>query len=169
MTIADRRVSRRAVVKLASGLGAGLLAAHLGPPPVAAQGAKGPTPARQGIERANKQFAEAFARGDAAGCAAAYVATARLLPPGKPMLTGPKAIQEFWQSAIEAGMKSISLSTVALEELGATAIEVGQYALDIRPAGKPASKDEGKYVVVWKRQRDGAWKLAVDIFNTSLA
>ena len=32
------------------------------------------------------------------------------------------------------------------------------------PDGKPMAID-GKAVVVWRRQKDGAWKCAVDIWN----
>jgi ketosteroid isomerase-like protein len=28
--------------------------------------------------------------------------------------------------------------------------------------------DHGKYVAVWKKQADGNWKVAVDIWNTDL-
>ena len=29
-------------------------------------------------------------------------------------------------------------------------------------------QDEGKYVVVWKKQEDGSWKLHRDIWNSNL-
>ena len=123
---------------------------------------------RPAIEKTNKQFLDALSRGDAAGCAAAYAETARVLPPNSRMQTGRKAIQEFWQGAITQGVKAATLTILELEEHGGTAIEIGAYTLDIQPQGKPPAKDEGKYVVIWKRQKDGSWKLAVDIFNTNL-
>jgi uncharacterized protein (TIGR02246 family) len=127
-----------------------------------------PSKAQEAIEKGNKQFLDALARGDAAGCAAIYAEKGKVLPPGSPMQTGRKAIQEFWQGAIKGGVKAASLRILELEELGATAIEIGAYTLDIRPEGKPPQKDEGKYVTVWKRHKDGAWRLTVDIFNSNL-
>ena len=28
--------------------------------------------------------------------------------------------------------------------------------------------DDGKYIEIWKRQADGSWKIAYDIFNSDL-
>jgi ketosteroid isomerase-like protein len=94
---------------------------------------------------------------------------AKILPPNTPLRSGRKAIQAFWQSAIDSGMKGATLTTLELEVRGDTAIEIGACTIDVRPQGGQATKDEGKYVVIWKRQRDGLlWKLAIDIFNTNL-
>jgi len=44
----------------------------------------------------------------------------------------------------------------------------GAYEMTFKDAtGKPLS-DKGKYVTVWKKQKDGAWKVLLDIFNTDL-
>jgi ketosteroid isomerase-like protein len=53
-------------------------------------------------------------------------------------------------------------------ELGDTAYEVGAYMMRLQPPGAAVVNGTGKYVVVWQRQGDGAWKLAVDIWNTDL-
>ncbi len=122
----------------------------------------------QGIQDTNNQFLEALAKGDAAGCADVYPEDGKLLPTNSPILTGRQAIQEFWQGAINMGVKGATLQTVELDEQGDTAIEIGAYTLDIQPEGADAMKDVGSYVVVWKSQSDGSWKWAVDIFNTDL-
>jgi ketosteroid isomerase-like protein len=51
---------------------------------------------------------------------------------------------------------------------GDTAYEIGKYTLKIQPAGQEAMTDSGKYLVVWKRQAEGTWKLHVDIWNSSM-
>ena len=44
----------------------------------------------------------------------------------------------------------------------------GAYEMTFKDAtGKPVS-DKGKYVTVWKKQKDGTWKVLLDIFNTDL-
>ncbi len=44
----------------------------------------------------------------------------------------------------------------------------GTYELTMNDAsGKPAN-DRGKYVEVWKKQADGAWKCVADIWNSDL-
>ncbi len=156
-TTMRRDLLRSLALVLAGGL-------FLWPSPAPAQGSM----VRQAIEQANQQFLEALGRGDAAGCAAVYAENAKIFPSNSPMLTGRKAIQEFWQGAMDSGLKGATLRVVELEEHGDMVIEIGAYTLDLRPKGGPPAKDEGKYVVVWKRQSDGSWKLAVDIFNTNL-
>jgi uncharacterized protein (TIGR02246 family) len=122
----------------------------------------------QGITATNNQFRDALRRGDAAGCAAVYTDNAKLLPSNSPMLSGKPAIQAFWQEAMNMGLRGATLTTAELEDKGDTLIDVGAYTLDLQPPGGQATKDEGKYVVIWKRQADGTWKIHVDMFNTNL-
>lgn len=118
---------------------------------------------RQEIEAANAIFMAAFGRGDAAGLAALYTADGQLLPTNSDVVSGSAAIQEFWQGAIDMGLKKATLDTVEVDDCGNTAVEVGRYTLI---AGDDSVADAGKYVVIWKRQ-DGGWKLHRDIWNTS--
>ena len=117
---------------------------------------------RTAIEAANKSFAEALGRGEAAKVADMYAAGAQVLPPNSPMIKERQKIQEFWQGLINTGAK-LSLSTSDVEAHGDMAYEVGTYEL-IFPDNK---RDAGKYLVVWKRQ-NGAWKLAVDTWNSDM-
>ncbi len=96
-----------------------------------------------------------------------YTMDARLLPPNSEMVEGRANIQKFWQGAISAGLKLVSLETVHVETHGNIAVEIGRYTSTAPGAGGTTTTEKGKYVVVWKR--DGRrWKLAVDIFNTSM-
>jgi uncharacterized protein (TIGR02246 family) len=121
---------------------------------------------RQEIEARNREFMAAFNRGDAAGVAAAYTADARILPPGAAAMSGRQAIEQFWQSVMDMGVREVDLRTEQAEAVGDLAYEVGSATLTIQPTGSAASTDIVKYVVVWKRQAGGAWQLAVDIWNS---
>ena len=123
---------------------------------------------RAGIEAANKQFIEAFNKGDAAAVAAVYSADARLLPPNGPMGEGRQAVQQFWQGAIGAGLKMVSLETLHVESEGSLAFEVGRYTLTAPKSGGGTTTDTGKYVVVWERE-GGGWRIAADIWNSDAA
>ena len=123
-------------------------------------------PVRRAIEANTKQFVEVFNKGDAAAVANLYTMNARLMPPNSPMLQGRANIQTFWQGAISAGLKLVSLEIVDLEIHGNTAIEVGRYVLTSPGPGGATVTDNGKYVVVWKRE-GARWKLAIDTFNSN--
>jgi uncharacterized protein (TIGR02246 family) len=106
----------------------------------------------------------AFNGGDAAGVAALYTEGGQLLPPNAGVMAGQEAIQAFWQGAMNMGIQSAQLEIVEVEGHGETAIEVSKYTLC--GAGGQVL-DQGKYVVVWKRE-GGQWKLHRDIFNSSM-
>jgi uncharacterized protein (TIGR02246 family) len=122
--------------------------------------------ARTAIEANSKQFTEAFNKGDAAAVANMYTMDARVLPPNGEMAEGRPNIQKFWQGAMSTGLKMVSLETVHVETQGNVAVEIGRYT-STAPGAGTTTTDKGKYVVEWKREGE-SWKLAVDIFNTSI-
>ena len=122
--------------------------------------------ARAAIEAANAKFSEAFARGDARALAAMYTSDAIAFPPDGEMIRGNEAIGEFWKATRDGGVQSAVLTTVDVGTSGDVAYEVGTVSLAIQPSGKEPSTAVAKYVVVWKRQSDGSWKLHRDIWNS---
>jgi ketosteroid isomerase-like protein len=96
--------------------------------------------------------------------ASIYAPDARVMPPGSEMVTG-QDIQAYWQGVIDSGVTGGRLETVRLEEHDDLAVEEGRYRVQVGTD----IVDTGKYVVVHRRQPDGAWKIAVDIWNSSQA
>jgi uncharacterized protein (TIGR02246 family) len=117
------------------------------------------------IRSANQNFEKNFAGGDAKGMASLYTSDGMLLPPGAGIQEGSTAIQNFWQMVMDMGVKRAQLTTVHVERENETAIEMGNYKLS---GAEGQRMDEGKYIVIWKRQ-EGDWKLHKDIWNTSLS
>jgi uncharacterized protein (TIGR02246 family) len=128
--------------------------------------AKGPPAAsRPMIEATNAKFIKAYQSGDMAGLAALYTEKGLLMPPGGPFVEGRKGIQEFWTGTKAAGVEVVKLNTIDVEEGGDLAYEIGTADLMIKAEGKEPQKAAGKYIVVWKRQKDGTWQLHRDIWN----
>jgi uncharacterized protein (TIGR02246 family) len=123
-----------------------------------------PTEVQNGIVAANETFMAAFSRGDAAALAASYTADGQLLPPHSDIITGKQAIEAFWQSAMDMGIKQIKLESLHVEGEGHTAYDVGKVTL-LGAGGQTI--DTGKYVVVWK-QEESQWKVHQDIWNSNL-
>jgi uncharacterized protein (TIGR02246 family) len=122
--------------------------------------------ARTAIEAANAKFSEAFARGDAKALAAMYTSDAIAFPPDNEMIRGNEAIGEFWKATRNSGVQSAALTTIDVGTGADVAYEVGKISLTIQPEGKEPTTAAAKYVVVWKRQVDGSWKLHRDIWNS---
>jgi uncharacterized protein (TIGR02246 family) len=123
---------------------------------------------RAQIERADAQFTETFNRGDAPALAAMYDTGAVVLAPNAPPMRGRQNIEALWAGARQQGFKTLSLTPTSVEVIGNHAIELGIYVLVVQPPGQGETTDRGKYMVVWKRQADGSWKLYRDMFNSSM-
>lgn len=126
---------------------------------------KSSSDARDLIAAANKEFMQAFVRGDGAALAAMYSEKSVLLPPNAESISGRPGIQNYWKGAIDSGLKELKLETLEVEGMGDTAAEVGKY---FAVSANGQTVDTGKYIVLWKRE-DGKWKLYRDIFNSNLA
>jgi ketosteroid isomerase-like protein len=95
--------------------------------------------------------------------AALYTEEGQLLPPNADFMIGREAIQAFWQGVMDAGIASIKIELLEVDDHGDTAIEVSKYALHAQDG---TELDAGKFIVIWKRV-EGEWKLHRDIFNSS--
>lgn len=122
--------------------------------------------ARAAIEAANAKFSEAYARGDTTALSAMYTSDAIVLPPDSEMIVGREAIGAFWKATRDSGVQSATLTTIDVGTSGDIAYEIGKVSLAVRPPGKELTTAVAKYLVVWKRQADGSWKLHRDIWNS---
>ena len=90
-----------------------------------------------------------------------YAEDARLLPPHAPQVNGKSALREFWQTFIATTNPSnIKLQTEDVSSSGDLAYGVGKYSFTVS-----GSQQIGKYVVVYRRERDGGYKAIVDSFS----
>ena len=119
---------------------------------------------RETIEAANAKFSAIAAQGDGATLAGLYAKDGAVMPAGSDPIRGTQAIAKFWQNAFSSGVAAIELKTVEVYGQGATATEVGEYALRDK-AGKLL--DRGKYIVIWHNE-GGQWKLLRDMFSTNV-
>lgn len=122
---------------------------------------------RAAIRAASDSFVQrARSRRDSAN-AALYVENALFMPPNQPAVEGRTAIRTWFESF--PPMSDFNLTSVDVDGRGDLAYERGTYAMTIAAAGRtPAMADHGKYVVVWRKQADGSWLIAVDMFNSDV-
>ena len=92
---------------------------------------------------------------------------ALMLAPAAPPIQGAKAVAGMWESwgalpkvAIDFGGTFAEVATS-----GELAYDYGAYTFAFDGEEGPF-KENGKYIVVWKKI-DGAWKIAADIFNNN--
>ena len=120
---------------------------------------------RDEIEAALVTFVQAFNRGDGAAVATHYAEDAAVFPPDAPRVDGRANIQGFWQGAIKAGLRDLTLKAVEVHGTGDMAYEVGEVSYSAPDSSGQRKTATGKYIVVWKKQQDGTWRLYRDIWN----
>ena len=119
------------------------------------------------IRAQTAEFAKGMNAADFASVAALYAETATFMPPNQPLVSGRAAI-EAWMKGFPP-FKDFLLQIVEVDGRGDIAFCRGTYSMTIAPPGAPAPmKDTGKYIEVRRRQKDGSWKIAADIFNSDL-
>ncbi len=124
--------------------------------------------AQKAIDKGNDAFSSYFAKGDSTAMAGLYTDDAIVLPPNMARVKGHNAISKLWGSFIRMGKVNIQLTTTELTGSGNIAVETGNYNLNIKPEGKDAMKDHGKYLVIWKKKNDDSWKMIRDMFSSNL-
>ena len=131
--------------------------------PLSAQTPGDSAQAAEAIAEAASAFSRSLERGDAAGMADQYVDDATLVPPSGRMVTGREAILEFWTPR-NPDFRTLahSLTTDRLEVAGDVAVEVGTWRQEGQLRDAPPTESAGRYLVVWRRQADGSWKMQFD-------
>jgi uncharacterized protein (TIGR02246 family) len=160
-----KRIAGRLVWTLAVGMVVGMLGNQ-------AVNAQSDTRAadERAIREAGIEWLKVTGAKDLERTVAFYADDASMFPPNAPIATGKEAIRAVWSQVFTTPGIAVSGQTTKVEASRGSdlAYEIGTYELTIHDsAGKPVM-DRGKYVVVWKKQAEGSWKVMVDIFNSDL-
>lgn len=122
------------------------------------------------IRATDTAFATAAGAGDAAGLAALYLADASLMPPNAATVEGREGIRRFWDGFVGAYRIQLSVTSEEVEGRGDLAYARGRYTMDLtaKSQGGAALHDEGKFLEILRRQADGTWRYAVDMYSSDL-
>lgn len=120
---------------------------------------------KKAIDKANQEWIEAWDKGDPTKTTALFADDGKFLQSSGKIIKGKKQLLE-WQTAFMKGMgkgAKVGINTLNVWLDGDdTAYEVGKYRYDYLDEGK-AAVAEGKYVVIWKKQKNGLWKIFMDM------
>jgi ketosteroid isomerase-like protein len=123
---------------------------------------------KQSMAKTNELFnGEVFEKRNFNALDQIYTKDARILPPGRLMVTGRQEIKGFWFDIIRSyNAKSTVRQSLDVIPVGEGLVEVGRSVMTAEPSGQPEIQVDIKYVVFWK-QEDGIWKWHVHIWNLS--
>lgn len=120
---------------------------------------------REAIEAGDQAMADAINNKDAASTAPNYTEDGAVLPPGAARQDGRAAVQAFWQAAIDMGLADVEVNTHEVEELGDVATAVGTLSGTVPDGEGGRTALTGKFIALWHKSADGAWRLHRDIWN----
>jgi len=93
-----------------------------------------------------------------------YSSNAIMFGVGAPV-QGIESIRKVWQQLLAAPNVQMKITTISLEVSRSADLgwEYGSFESSSTDAKGKAVTQKGKYVVVWKLQPDGAWKIVADL------
>jgi ketosteroid isomerase-like protein len=96
-----------------------------------------------------------------------YADDGTVMAPNMPAVTGQTALVSFFEEF--PPYEDFLTEILEIDGLGDFAYVRGAYSMNIMmPGSETPVHDSGKYVEVWKKQADGAWKVYLDCFNSDL-
>lgn len=116
------------------------------------------------IRAAVKEWSAAAQAKDAAKFTSFYTDDAVVMLEGAPDASGIAAIREAIAGMMQdpAFALSFEATSVVAARSGDLAYETGTYSMTMTGPDKKPAAQVGHYVVVWRKQADGSWKVAVD-------
>jgi uncharacterized protein (TIGR02246 family) len=117
---------------------------------------------REKIVALNRQMMETFKRGDLLGVSRFYADDATIFSHRGQKTQGREAIDKYWLGI--KGGKDWKLEVIEVGGEGDAIYQIGTSSLTTERDGKE-SNYTCDFVVIWKRQPDGSYKIHVDIYN----
>lgn len=95
-----------------------------------------------------------------------YAEDALLLPSRRPAIEGREEIRRFWKETPDEGLVSLSLETREVMSSGDMAYEIGGFSRTLRRRHGAPFQDHGKYLIVYRRDGEGALRAVAEMFNS---
>ncbi len=121
--------------------------------------------AAKNLAKLDDEWSKAAAAKDIDKVSSFYAEDAMVYPPNAPVVSGRAEAKKAWAAMLADPSMSLSWKTTHSEVQGDLGFTSGTYEASFKVDGKPMT-EKGKYLCVWKKQKDGSWKAAHDIWNS---
>ncbi|MFC2163629.1 YybH family protein [Acidobacteriota bacterium] len=119
------------------------------------------------IRATSDAWIQAVKSGDWDTAANLYTEDTIVMPPNQSVIKGREAAKTFLETY--PPIKDMSFTLLEIDGYGDIAYVQGTYLLVIQPEGAPEPiQDTGKFLEIRRKQEDGSWLYAIDIFNSDL-
>jgi ketosteroid isomerase-like protein len=120
------------------------------------------------LAKLDDDWSKVAATKDAERVASFYAEDAIAYPPNEPMTIGRSAAKKVWAAYFADPSFTISWKTVhaGVSKSGDLGFTTGTYEDSYKGADGKLVTEKGKYVCIWKKQKDGSWKAIHDTWNS---
>lgn len=116
------------------------------------------------IAAASRAFSAAYVRNDTAALGRVYSDSAVLYPPNRE-IAGRAAIQRYFAWGADYRQLEHAMQSERLTVTGDIAIDIGRWtSTGQRGTREPTTASE-RYLVIWVRENDGAWRILYDMWH----
>jgi uncharacterized protein (TIGR02246 family) len=93
-----------------------------------------------------------------------FTEDAVVMEPGGLVISGRSKIEEWLLSdTSEVPLKTGTITTMELYMIGGDVYESGKFRFVFQPEGKEERVALGKYVDIWKKEKDGYWRINKEV------
>jgi ketosteroid isomerase-like protein len=122
---------------------------------------------RAAVARATTALLNAVNASDLTGVLATWSDHGVMMPPHHPSVHGWAALKDYFKDLFSHSRFEFVFSSSHIDVAGDVALERLEYTASMWPLeGGSVLQDRGKGLHVYRRQSDGSWKLALDIWNS---
>jgi ketosteroid isomerase-like protein len=118
------------------------------------------------LEVINSKTEQLYVTEDVTALSSLYASSFTFFPEYKPAIFEIKALNKFFKDWFAAGdVKAYKRKIVAMEVYSDHLLELGTFSLHYSSIKNPQGEYKGNYMVLWKSDNDGKWRIISETFG----
>ncbi len=121
---------------------------------------------REMLAQQGAKFSQAYMDGDVETLLSVYTEDAVIFPERSDALTGEEVLRNYWTVPAGRTITLHKMTPVEVEISDSMASDYGYYEVSGINGDNAWGPNRGKYVVVWHLEKDGIWRMKLDMWNS---